>query len=67
MWLYHSHTNEVLDTYSGLTGALVITRKGSARWDGTPKDVDAEVFTLFEVMDENNRCGPAAGRQYEEQ
>ncbi len=53
MWMYHSHTDEVGDTYAGLMGPMVITAKGSARPDGSPKDVDREVFELFSVMNEN--------------
>lgn len=54
MWMYHSHTDEVSDTYSGLQGFMVITAPGMARADGSPKDVDREVFELFSVMDENS-------------
>ena len=54
MWLYHSHVEEAADTYSGLTGALVVTAKDSADDSGKPTDVDMEVFLLFEVMDENS-------------
>jgi hephaestin len=53
MWMYHSHTNEVSDTYAGLMGPIVVTRRGEARADGSPKDVDQELFALFSVMDEN--------------
>lgn len=53
MWMYHSHTDEVRDTYSGLMGPMVITAKGHARADGSPADVDREEFALFSVMDEN--------------
>ena len=53
MWMYHSHTDEVSDTYAGLMGPMEITRRGMARPDGSPKDVDREVFTLFSVMNEN--------------
>ena len=56
VWLYHSHTDEVADTYAGLVGALVISKKGMANSDGTPNDVDSEVFTFFQVNDENSRC-----------
>ena len=52
MWMYHSHTDEVADTYAGLQGFMVITGKGMARADGSPKDVDREVFQLFSVMNE---------------
>jgi len=51
--MYHSHTDEVADTYGGLIGPMVITRAGMARADGSPTDVDREVFNLFEVADEN--------------
>jgi hephaestin len=53
MWMYHSHTDEVLDTYSGLMGPIEITAKGKARADGSPIDVDREFFVLFSVMNEN--------------
>jgi FtsP/CotA-like multicopper oxidase with cupredoxin domain len=52
-WMYHSHTDEVADTYSGLMGPLVITAAGRARADGTPNDVDVELFNMFLVSDEN--------------
>jgi hypothetical protein len=54
MWMYHSHTDEVADTYAGLMGPIEITARGMARADGSPKDVDREVFELFSVMNENN-------------
>ena len=54
MWMYHSHTDEVGDTYAGLMGPIEITGRGLARPDGSPKDVDREVFALFSVMNENN-------------
>ena len=52
-WMYHSHTNEVGDTYTGLMGPLVVTAAGKARSDGTPVDVDVELATMFLVSDEN--------------
>jgi FtsP/CotA-like multicopper oxidase with cupredoxin domain len=52
MWMYHSHADEVADTYAGLMGPIEITRRGMARADGSPKDVDREVFALFAVMNE---------------
>jgi len=52
-WMYHSHTDEVADIYAGLTGFLVVTAKGKAKPDGSPVDVDREVFALFEVVNEN--------------
>lgn len=53
MWMYHSHTDEAPDVYSGLIGPMEITARGKARPDGSPHDVDREFFSLFMVMDEN--------------
>ncbi|MDH2445205.1 multicopper oxidase domain-containing protein [Amnibacterium sp. CER49] len=52
MWMYHSHTAEVADTYAGLMGPMVVTRAGQARADGSPKDVDREVFMEFFIDNE---------------
>jgi FtsP/CotA-like multicopper oxidase with cupredoxin domain len=52
-WLYHSHVDEPRDTNSGLVGAIIVTRAGEAREDGSPQDVDRELVTLFTVFDEN--------------
>jgi len=54
VWLYHSHNYEPRDTDAGLIGALVITKKGMARADGSPKDVDHEFVTAYFLIDENN-------------
>jgi hephaestin len=51
--MYHSHTDEIADTYAGLMGPIEITARGMARPDGSPKDVDREFFVLFSVMNEN--------------
>jgi len=53
VWLYHSHTNEMQDVNAGLIGAMVVTRRGMARPDGSPKDVDREFAGLFMIFDEN--------------
>jgi hypothetical protein len=53
MWMYHSHTDEITDTYAGLMGPVVVTAAGKARANGTPRDVGEEVFALFSVMNEN--------------
>jgi hypothetical protein len=53
MWMYHDHVDEVAGTNAGLIGPMVITARGRARADGSPADVDQEVFALFSVMDEN--------------
>jgi manganese oxidase len=54
VWLYHSHVNERRDVNSGLVGAIIVTRKGMARPDGTPKDVDREFVADFMMFDEND-------------
>ncbi len=53
LWSYHSHVNEVEDTYAGLIGPIIITRQGEANPDGTPKGVDKEFVTLYSIIDEN--------------
>jgi FtsP/CotA-like multicopper oxidase with cupredoxin domain len=53
MWMYHGHTDEVADTYAGLLGPMVVTARGQARPDGSPRDVDRELFAMFFVDDEN--------------
>jgi manganese oxidase len=53
MWMYHSHTDETPDVFSGLIGPMEITARGKARPDGSPNDVDREFFSLFMVIDEN--------------
>jgi hephaestin len=53
MWMYHSHVDEVADTYAGLMGPIVVTRRGMARPDGSPRDVDRELVAVFMVVDEN--------------
>jgi manganese oxidase len=45
---------EVRDTSSGLQGPIVVTRRGMARPDGSPKDVDRELVALFQVTNEND-------------
>jgi FtsP/CotA-like multicopper oxidase with cupredoxin domain len=52
VWWYHSHINEPAETNRGLLGPIVITRKGSARDDGSPVDVDREFVTAFFIFNE---------------
>jgi hephaestin len=52
-WLYHSHCDELRDVASGLFGGFVVTRRGMARPDGTPKDVDKEFAAFFIAINEN--------------
>jgi hypothetical protein len=53
VWMYHSHVDEISDTYAGLVGPIIITRHGEANPDGTPKGVDKEFVTMFAIMNEN--------------
>ncbi|HJT09977.1 MAG TPA: multicopper oxidase domain-containing protein [Candidatus Nitrosotalea sp.] len=53
IWMYHSHVDEVGDTYAGLLGPIIITRHGEANPDGTPKGVDREFVTMFSIFDES--------------
>src|SRR5712691_4084109 len=52
-WPYHSHVDEGRDINSGLIGPIIVTRRGMARADGSPKDVDREFVTLFALFDES--------------
>ncbi len=53
LWMYHGHTDETKDTYSGLIGPLIISAKGTTQANGTPKGVDRELIILLTVSDEN--------------
>lgn len=53
LWMYHSHTDELRDVNTGLVGPIVVTRRGAANDDGSPNDVDREVFTMFAQFDES--------------
>lgn len=53
VWLYHSHVDEQKDIDSGLVGPIIVTAAGMSKPDGTPKDVDREFVTLFNIFDEN--------------
>lgn len=53
VWPYHSHVSSIEDSNSGLIGAIIITAKGQANADATPKNVDREFINVFTVMDEN--------------
>jgi FtsP/CotA-like multicopper oxidase with cupredoxin domain len=55
MWMYHSHADETRDVNSGLLGVMIVTARGMARPDGSPKDVDRElVVTLAQVHEEDS-------------
>lgn len=52
LWVYHSHFVEPRDMNTGLFGPIIITRRGSAKPDGSPQDVDREFVVAFSVFDE---------------
>ena len=54
LWMYHSHFVESTDMNTGLIGPIIITARGSARPDGSPKDVDREFITDFALFDETD-------------
>src|SRR5436305_1914402 len=39
VWGYRSHVDSMRDTNAGLMGAILVTRRGSAKPDGAPTDV----------------------------
>jgi FtsP/CotA-like multicopper oxidase with cupredoxin domain len=54
LWMYHSHFVESTDINTGLIGPIIVTRRGLARPDGSPKDVDREFITDFSLFDETD-------------
>lgn len=54
VWMYHSHADEVNDVNTGPIGPIVVTAKGMAKPDGSPKDVDREIFAMFAQFDESS-------------
>jgi len=53
VWPYHSHIDAIKDPESGLVGAIIVTAKGQANPDGTPKGIDREFVALFYIFNEN--------------
>jgi FtsP/CotA-like multicopper oxidase with cupredoxin domain len=54
MWMYHSHTDETRDINTGLLGVMLITARGMARPDGSPRDVDREIVASFDQVHEED-------------
>ncbi|HZQ18630.1 MAG TPA: multicopper oxidase domain-containing protein [Terriglobales bacterium] len=52
VWWYHGGTDEPVEANTGLLGPIIVTAKGKARPDGSPKDVDREFVALFMVFDQ---------------
>lgn len=51
-WRYYSTVDETNDESVGMFGPLVVTRRGAARPDGSPADVDREAFAAFTEQEE---------------
>ena len=54
MWMYHSHADETRDINTGLLGVMLVTGRGMARPDGSPKDVDREIVVAFAQVHEED-------------
>jgi hypothetical protein len=54
LWMYHSHFVEPTDMNTGLIGPIIVTERGQARPDGSPKDVDREFIADFAIFDETD-------------
>jgi FtsP/CotA-like multicopper oxidase with cupredoxin domain len=52
VWWYHSHVDEPDDINAGLLGPIVVTARGKAREDGSPRDVQLELVTMFMTFSE---------------
>jgi hypothetical protein len=52
VWWYHPHADEPSEANAGLLGAIIVTAKGMANPDGSPKGVDREFVALFMIFDE---------------
>ena len=53
-WWYHSHLDEANEVNLGLLGIIIITAKGMANADATPKDIDREFICFMMVQQEQN-------------
>jgi hypothetical protein len=62
VWWYHSHVDPAMEINAGLMGPIVITAKGKANPDGSPKGVDREFVASFMIFDEMG--GKPAGLFY---
>jgi manganese oxidase len=62
VWWYHSHVDPGIEVNAGLLGPIIVTAKGKARPDGSPKDVDREFVADFQIFDQMG--GKPAGLFY---
>jgi manganese oxidase len=52
VWWYHGHVDPGIEVNAGLIGPIIVTAKGLAKPDGSPKDVDREFVTDFQIFDQ---------------
>lgn len=52
VWWYHSHVDSGIEVNAGLLGPIIVTAKGKAKPDGSPKDVDCEFVADFQIFDQ---------------
>jgi len=62
VWWYHAHVDAAIEINAGLLGPIVVTAKGKANADGSPKDVDREFVASFMIF--NEMGGKPAGLFY---
>lgn len=62
VWWYHAHVDPSIEINAGLLGPIIITAKGKAKPDGSPRDVDREFVASFMIFDE--LAGKPAGLFY---
>jgi hypothetical protein len=62
VWWYHSHVDAGVEINAGLLGPIIVTAKGKANADGSPKDVNREFIASFMIFDEMG--GKPAGQFY---
>jgi manganese oxidase len=52
VWWYHAHVDPGVEINAGLLGPIIVTAKGKAKPDGSPKDVDREFVASFMIFNE---------------
>ena len=62
VWWYHAHVDAAIEINAGLLGPIIVTAKGKANPDGSPKDVDREFVASFMIF--NEMGGKLAGLFY---
>jgi hypothetical protein len=53
LWIYRSGVHGIAGSTAGLIGPIIVTKRGSARDNGSPVDVDRELVVAFRETDES--------------